>query len=96
MNAGFSIDEQGMTLLVSPVAEALAAVGLEHTRPQFLSTYEIRYAVWRGKIPVSLARAAFTQPHGLVPSGHFRYFRSHLGNDKQYKKCFPANEELSK
>jgi CRISPR-associated protein Csx14 len=96
LNAGFSIDEQGMTLLVSPAVEALAAIGLEHTRPEFISTYEIRYAVWQGKVPVSLARAVFTQPHGLMPRGHFRCFRSHLGDDKQYKKCFPANEELSK
>lgn len=96
LNTGFSIDEQGMTLLVSPAVEALAAVGLEHTRPEFPSTYEIRYVAWQGKIPVSLARAVFTQPHGLMPRGHFRCFRSHLGDDKQYKKCFPANEELSK
>lgn len=96
INTGSSLDEQSATLLVSPVVEALAAIGLEHTRPEFLSTYEIRYAVWQGKVPVSLARALFTQPHGLVPRGHFRCFRSHLGDDKQYKKCFPANEELSK
>jgi CRISPR-associated protein Csb3 len=96
INTGSSLDTQGATLLVSPVVEALAAVGLEHTRPEFLSTYEIRYAVWQGKVPVSLARAAFTQPHGLLPRGHFRCFRSHLGDDKQYKKCFPANEESTK
>lgn len=96
INTGSSLDTQGATLLVSPAVEALAAVGLEHTRPEFLSTYEIRYAVWQGKVPVSLARALFTQPHGLAPRGRFRCFRSHLGDDKQYKKCFPANEELSK
>jgi CRISPR-associated protein Csx14 len=96
INTGSSLDEQGATLLVSPVVEALGAIGLEHTRPEFLSTYEIRYVVWQGKIPASLARAVFTQPRGLVPCGHFRCFRSHLGDDKQYKKCFPANEELSK
>lgn len=96
INTGSSLDEQGATLLISPAVEALAAIGLEHVRPEFLSTYEIRYAVWQGKVPVSLARVLFTQPHGLVPRGHFRCFRSHLGDDKQYKKCFPANEELSK
>lgn len=96
INTGSSLDTQGATLLVSPVVEALAAVGLEHTRPEFLSTYEIRYAVWQDKVPASLARALFTQPHGLVPRGHHRCFRSHLGDDKQYKKCFPANEEYSK
>jgi CRISPR-associated protein Csb3 len=96
INTGSSLDEQGATLLVSPVVEALAAIGLEYTRPEFVSTYEIRYAVWQGKGPVSLARVLFTNPHGLVPHGNFRCFRSHLGSDKQYKKCFPAEEELSK
>lgn len=95
INTGSSLDEQGATLLVSPVVEALAAVGLEYTRPEFLSTYEIRYAVWRSRVPASLARVVFTQPRGLVPRSHFRRFRAHLGDDKQYKKCFPANEELS-
>lgn len=93
INTGSSLDTQGATLLVSPVVEALAAIGLEHTRPEFLSTYEIRYAVWQDKIPTSLARAVFTRPNGLVPRGHFRCFRVHLGDDKQYKKCFPAKEE---
>lgn len=98
INAGFSLNDHksNMTLLVSPLVEALAAVGLEHTRPEFISTYEIRYAVWRGKMPVGLARAVFTQPQGLMPSGHFRCFRSHLGDSQYYKKCFPSTEELSK
>ena len=96
INTGSSLDEQGATLLVSPAVEALAVIGLEHTRPEFLSTYEIRYAVWQGRIPNSLVRAVFTQPRGLVPRGHYRCFRAHLGDDKQYKKCFPAKEELSK
>lgn len=94
LNTGSSLDEQGATLLISPVVEALAAIGLEHTRPEFISTYEIRYVVWQDKIPTSLARAVFTRPRGLLPRGHFRCFRAHLGDDKQYKKCFPANEEL--
>lgn len=90
---GSSLDEQGATLLVSPVVEALAAIGLEYTRPIFLSTYEILYAAWRCTLPTSLARVAFTQADNLMSRNHFRFFRAYLGNDKQYKKCFPANEE---
>lgn len=96
INTGSSLDEQGTTLLVSPVVEALAAIGLEHTRPEFLSTYEIRYAVWQGKMPISLARVLLTRPYGLMPHGQYRCFQCNLGNDKQYKKCFPATEDLSK
>lgn len=93
INVGSSLDEQGAVLLVSPVVESLSVIGLEFARPEFLSTYEIRYAVWQGKLPVSLARAAFTQPDRFLPRSSYRYFRSHLGDDKQYKKCFPAQEE---
>lgn len=93
INVGSSLDEQGAVLLVSPVVESLSVIGLEFARPEFLSTYEIRYAVWQGKLPPSLARVAFTQPDKFVPRPSYRYFRSHLGDDKQYKKCFPAQEE---
>jgi CRISPR-associated protein Csx14 len=93
INVGSSLDEQGATLLVSPVVEALAVIGLESVRPEFASTYEIRYAVWQGELPAALARVAFTQPNKFVPRSSCRYFRSHLGEDKQYKKCFPAREE---
>jgi len=93
INVGSSLDEQSAVLLVSPVVESLSVIGLEFARPEFLSTYEIRYAVWQGKLPASLARAAFTQPDKFVPHSCYRYFRSHLGDDKQYKKCFPAQED---
>lgn len=93
INVGSSLDEQSAVLLVSPVVESLSVIGLEFARPEFLSTYEIRYAVWQGGLPASLARVAFTQPDKFVPRSSYRYFRSHLGDDKQYKKCFPAHEE---
>lgn len=95
INVGSSLDEQGAVLLASPVVESLSVIGLEFARPEFLSTYEIRYAVWQGGLPINLARVAFTQPDKFVPRSSYRYFRSHLGNDKQYKKCFPAQEEYT-
>lgn len=91
-NVGSSLDEQGAVLLISPVVESLSVIGLEFARPEFLSTYEIRYAVWQGKLPANLARVALTQPDKFVSRTGCRYFRSHLGDDKQYKKCFPAQE----
>lgn len=93
INVGSSLDEQGAVLLISPVVESLSVIGLEFARPEFLSTYEIRYAVWQGGLPPSLARVAFTQPDKFVPRSSYRYFHSHLGDDKQYKKCFPAQEK---
>jgi len=92
INVGSSLDEQSAVLLISPAVESLSVIGLEFARPEFLSTYEIRYAVWQGGLPTSLARVAFTQPDKFVPRSSYRSFRSHLGDDKQYKKCFPAQE----
>jgi CRISPR-associated protein Csx14 len=93
INVGSSLDEQGAVLLVSPVVESLAVIGLEFARPLFLSTYEIRYAVWQAALPLSLARVALAQPDRFGARASYRFFRSNLGEDKQYKKCFPAREE---
>jgi CRISPR-associated protein Csx14 len=93
IRVGTSLDAQGILLFISPVVEALAAIGLENARPEFLSTYKIRYAAWGHGLPLSLARLALTQPDRILPRQQCRYFCAHLGDDKQYKKCFPAQEE---
>jgi CRISPR-associated protein Csx14 len=90
---GTSLDKQGILIEVSPHVELLAALGLEHARPEFQGSYEIRYSVWAQVLPTSLARAALTAAHVLLPRDSYRVFRAHLGNDQQYKKCFPAREE---
>ena len=93
LRIGTSLDEQGILLKVAPHVELLAAVGLENARPASLSTYEIRYAAWRDILPVALCRVALAAPHTFLPRGRFRFFHAHLGDDKQYKKCFFAELE---
>ena len=93
LRIGTSLDEQGILLKVAPHVELLAAIGLENARPAFLSTYEIRYAAWGDILPVALCRVALATPHTFLPRGHFRFFHAHLGDDKQYKKCFFAELE---
>jgi CRISPR-associated protein Csx14 len=90
---GTSLDKQGVSIEVAPHVEILAMLGLEHARPEFRGNYEIRYLVWGKVFPVSLARAALTAAHLLLPPDQYRGFRAHLGDDQQYKKCFPAQEE---
>jgi CRISPR-associated protein Csb3 len=90
---GMSLDKQGMPIQVSPHVEVLAVLGLEHARPEFRGNYEICYSVWGHPLPIALARAALTAAHALLPRDQYRVFRAHLGNDQQYKKCFPAQEE---
>jgi CRISPR-associated protein Csx14 len=90
---GTSLDKHGVLTQLSPHVELLAAVGLEHARPEFRGNYEIRYSVWKEVLPVALARAALTAAHVMLPRDRCRIFRAHLGDDQQYKKCFPAQEE---
>ena len=90
---GTSLDKQGILIEASPLVEVLATVGLEHARPEFLGNYEIRYSVWGHILPIALARAALTAAQLLLPRDRYRVFRAHLGDDQQYKKCFPAQEE---
>jgi len=91
---GTSLDKQGVLIEVAPPVEILAVLGLEHARPEFRGNYEICYSVWSQVFPVTLARAALTRAHLLLPADQYRVFRAHLGDDQQYKKCFPAQEEL--
>jgi CRISPR-associated protein Csb3 len=90
---GTSLDLQGVFVEVSPCVEILAALGLEHARPRFASTYEIEYAAWKRNLPPALARVALIAPEALLPRYQCRFFRAHLGDDQQYKKCFFAQEE---
>jgi len=94
MRIGSSLDTQGTLVKVSPHVEVLAAAGLENTRPEFQSTYQIRYAVWNIRLPISLCRTALFSPDAFLPKLEFRFFRTHLGEDKQYKKIFFAEEEF--
>ena len=93
LRIGTSLDKQGILLKVAPHVELLAAIGLENARPAFLSTYEIRYAAWKDILPVALCRVALAMPHTFLPKDQFRFFRAHLGDDQQYKKCFFAELE---
>ncbi len=101
LRIGTSLDEQEILPKVAPHVELLAAIGLENARPTFFSTYEIRYAAWGDILPITLCRVALAAsipstphtPHIFLPKDQFRFFRAHLGNDKQYKKCFFAEPE---
>ena len=93
LRIGTSLDQQGILLKVAPHVELLAAIGLENARPTFLSTYEMQYAAWGDILPVALCRVALAPPNTLLSKDRLRVFRAHLGDDKQYKKCFFANLE---
>lgn len=90
---GSSLDKQGSLVEIAPHVELLAAIGLENARPVVISTYQIRYAVWWNCLPITLCRIAMFSPDSFLPRNEYRFFRAHLGEDKQYKKIFFAEEE---
>lgn len=60
LDVGYSPYDQGHSIHASPVVEILAAIGLENARPSKPDPRErrsFRYAVWRGSVPASMARA---------------------------------------
>lgn len=59
INAGYSPNDQGHGSSSSPVVEVMAAWGLEHARPSEFGVRQVRYAIWKGLLPVTLARPAF-------------------------------------
>jgi len=90
IDAGYSPDEQAHDVEASPVVELLAAVGLEHARPEVLERGEVRYGVWKGPLPPLLARAALGGARVGVP---LRLFRFRLDKAGQNKVVTFAEEE---
>ena len=90
IDAGYSLNDQKYAIRASPVVEILAAVGLEHARPQEYELRRVRYAAWRGLLPPLLARAAL----GAVPIGVMtRKFEFTLDLSGKNKIVTLANEE---
>jgi len=82
IDAGFSPDEQAMPVHSSPVVEVLAAVGLEHARPDEYATRKVRYAVWGHPMPVMLARAALSGADLKAPMRRFEFELDLSGKNK--------------
>lgn len=82
IDAGYSPDEQKHDVQASPVVELLAAVGLEHTRPDEFETRNVRYGVWGASLPVLLARPALAGVSVGVPMRVFRFILDLAGKNK--------------
>jgi CRISPR-associated protein Csx14 len=92
MRIGVSLDKNGILVRISPQVEVLAAMGLENALPVMPSTYQISYAAWAMSLSICLARVALFAPESFLNDYEFRVFQAHLGDDKQYKKVFFAEE----
>jgi len=91
IDAGYSPDEQKNAVEASPVVELLAAIGLEHARPDEFATRQVRYAIWQGLLPPILARAVL----GTAPMGFsIRILRFVLDLAGKNKNVTFAEEEV--
>jgi CRISPR-associated protein Csb3 len=82
IDAGYSPDEQTHAVEASPVVEMLAAIGLEHARPDEFETREVRYGVWKGFLPPVLARPALGGARVGMPIRLFRFRLDLAGKNK--------------
>jgi CRISPR-associated protein Csb3 len=82
IDAGYSPNTQKDGIAASPVVEILAAIGLEHTRPDEYETRKVRYAVWGSPLPPILARAALSGADLKVPMRRFEFELDLSGKNK--------------
>jgi CRISPR-associated protein Csx14 len=82
IDAGYSPDKQAYGVEASPVVEMLAAIGLEHARPDEFETRDVRYGVWNGLLPPVLARPALGGARVGIPIRIFRFTLDLAGKNK--------------
>jgi CRISPR-associated protein Csb3 len=84
LDAGYSPDRQSHTVAGSPVVELLAAIGLEHARPQLVNRESgvVRYAVWCDLVPPSLARPLLAGVRFGLPFREFQFTLHSAGENK--------------
>lgn len=82
LDAGYSPNRQEHEIAASPVVELLAALGLEHARPDEYETRRVRYGVWNGLVPPILARPALAGAAVGVPVRRFGFVLDLSGKNK--------------
>jgi hypothetical protein len=82
IDAGYSPNTQKDSIAASPVVEILAAIGLEHARPDQYETRKVRYAVWGHPLPPMLSRAALACADLKLPMRRFAFKLDLSGKNK--------------
>jgi len=82
IDAGYSPNTQKDGIAASPVVEILAAIGLEHTRPEQYETRKVRYAVWGHPLPPILGRIALAGADLKLPMRRFTFELDLSGKNK--------------
>ncbi len=85
LDAGYSPNDQHHLIAASPAVEILAALGLEHARPQLGEDEErnlVRYAAWGELLSPSLARPALSGSVFGAPLRMFKFKFALSGKNK--------------
>lgn len=82
IDTGYSPNTQKHGIAASPVVEILAAIGLEHARPDQYETRKVRYAVWGHPLPPILGRAALAGADLRLPMRRFEFELDLSGKNK--------------
>lgn len=82
IDAGYSPNDQKHGISASPVVEILAAIGLEHARPDEFETRRVRYGAWGCFLPPILARTALAAAPLPFPIRRFVFELDLSGKNK--------------
>jgi CRISPR-associated protein Csx14 len=83
LDAGYSPDQhQSHAVAASPAVEVLAALGMEHARPDEYEKRKVRYAAWGGFLPPMLARPALSGMSVTTPMRRFCFTLQLSGKNK--------------
>jgi CRISPR-associated protein Csx14 len=83
LDAGYSPNQhQNHGVAASPVVEILAAIAMEHARPDEYEKRKVRYAVWGVLLPPMLARPTISGTSVVVPVRRFRFDLDLSGKNK--------------
>lgn len=82
IDAGYSPNTQKDCIAASPVVEILAAIGLEHARPDEYETRKVRYSVWGDPLPPMLARTVLAGADLKVTMRRFKFELELSGKNK--------------
>lgn len=84
MDAGYSLNDSGYKVEASPVVEVLAAWGLQNARPDWQrgGSRVVTYGVWKGLLPLPLARPVLGGGDVGVPARTFKFELGSAGKNK--------------
>ena len=84
LDAGFSADEQQMSVIEYPFVEALAMIGLQRFRPRMdetLSPRSFLYTVWTERLPAVLASTVVCGAAIMPSCGTYRFTKPSRGGE---------------